>query len=554
MTLGFIFHGNSRKLFAEIFPKIKSLNPKMRVLIFLTESECREKLIEEIFIVAWKSFRIFDLFIICDEEFRTFFETFHIFAYKLFTNEANKLIKIPFDFYFAEGLDLLQAFMESRFRDLNGFPLKVVLFRFMMVCDGEEDENGNLILEKLKFQDAETLKILSNLANFSIKFVKSPDGIKHGYQTSNNTFTGSLGMMEYENADIAANMRLVAEYNTSNTLCLFPTTTTKLKFFVPKKYWDEVYILSSIYNFLDQSLKIIIFTMFSFLPLLIFIFNFISGKRKSPFNALVLCYLNYFAIMNFISIKLPRYWPSRFIYGSILIVWIILGNIFAGKMIEFLNTNSGLKQIESIDELTKSNLLIKVPYPMAILFEGNFQNASSSHQFLNQIVIESRKLERKGDRLAFIDVENMGEMIRSRKYAMLFLENLIDFLEKKYFDEKNGRNILTHIEDTPYEYYYAISVPKTSAFVSRFNEILMRIFEAGISKYQMMMAMIENDLMYIRRVKAGQVPNDAIKKISINQLSSVFYLYLFCLLTCFSIFLCELFIHKIMRMINWDLI
>lgn len=218
-------------------------------------------------------------------------------------------------------------------------------------------------------------------------------------------------------------------------------------------------------------------------------------------------------------------------------------------MVEFLNTNVGLRQIKSIDELIKTNLIIKIPYPMAMLFEGDFRNTSTSHIFLNKIVEKSRDLERKGDRMAFIDVENMDEMIKSRKYAMLYLDYIIDYLEKRHFDE-NGNNILTHIEDSPYEYYYATSVPKTSPFVTRFNEIIMRIFEAGISKYQMMMAMTNNDLMYIRRVKAGQVANDDVKSISIKQISSVFYIYLYGVSACLTIFFCEIFFYRITKEIK----
>lgn len=265
-----------------------------------------------------------------------------IYAYNPFSND-DKLVKFLFDYNFVKEFLVLKSFMKNRYQDLNQFPLRVVLFRFMMVCYGERDAEGNLILSSLKFQDSETLKILSKMANFKIKFVKSPDGIKHGYQTSNYTFTGSLGMVEYENADIAANIRLVAEYNTTNTLCLFLTTTTKLKFSVPKKYWDEVNILSGVYNFLDDGLKISILVMFLTLPLLLFFLNLIGGCKKSFFDAITSCYLKYFGIMSFVSVELENYWTSRYVYGGILLMWITIGNTYSGKMIEFLNTNGCLK-------------------------------------------------------------------------------------------------------------------------------------------------------------------------------------------------------------------
>lgn len=208
----------------------------------------------------------------------------------------------------------------------------------------------------------------------------------------------------------------------------------------------------------------------------------------------------FYSIMTFVSVKLPSNWSSRNVTGAVVIVWLIIGNTYAGKMIEFLNTNFGLKQIGSIREIVESAMEVKIPYPMAILFEGKFENTTESQLFMNKIANKGRELESRGDRMAFIDVGNMAEMIRSRKYALMFLDNLIGLLEKSFFDE-NGNDILTHTDETPYEYYYASSVPKTSPFVNRFNEILMHVFEAGIAKYQFSLAEGDTDLIYIRRMK-----------------------------------------------------
>lgn len=329
-TSGFIYHGNSEKLFTDFFPKIKRINPKIRLLVFLTDESCYEEIYVKIFNVAWQKFRIYDLFITCDSEFQQLFNSFSIFAYNLFTNDdEKKLIKFTFDYDFVEAMDELRIFIKNRYRNLNGYPLKVVIFRFMMMCDGDEDSNGNFILKSLKFQDGEMLKILSKIANFQVNFVKSPDGVMHGYQSinNNNTFTGSLGMVEYEQADFAANSRIVAEGNTTNTLCLFPTISLKLKFSVPKKYWYEVNFLCGVYNFLDESLKVIILAMFICLPLLISLFSLLCHdfSCKSIFDLVTSSYLKYIAIMSFVGVPLPKQWPLRCLYGGILILWITLG-------------------------------------------------------------------------------------------------------------------------------------------------------------------------------------------------------------------------------------
>lgn len=253
----------------------------------------------------------------------------------------------------------------------------------------------------------------------------------------------------------------------------------------------------------------------------------------------------FYSIMTFVSVKLPSNWSSRNVTGAVVIVWLIIGNTYAGKMIEFLNTNFGLKQIGSIREIVESAMEVKIPYPMAILFEGKFENTTESQLFMNKIANKGRELESRGDRMAFIDVGNMAEMIRSRKYALMFLDNLIGLLEKSFFDE-NGNDILTHIDETPYEYYYASSVPKTSPFVNRFNEILMHIFEAGIAKYQFSLAEGDTDLIYIRRMKENP-PDIGPKPLSLKQFASIFYLLVYGLVGCLIVFLLELLVEKIRK-------
>lgn len=514
-----------------VFPKISKFNPKIRFLVLSTDKKPFD--LQKMFVDAWKLFKIYDLFIAHLEDFQKHFDDFSVFAFDTFNElSKNRLIELKIYSNFTTNLE---KFQKDRHSNLNGRKLKVVLFRFMMVCEGIEYQNGSYNIESLKYQDAEALKILSKVANFSIEFVKSQDNVNHGYQTSNFTFTGSLGMVEHELVDLAANSRLVAEYNTSNTLCLFPLTTTKLKFTVPKKLWNEVNIMLSIYNLFDNSLKLSFLAMFLVLPLLVYTFDKFNGSMES---SLIKNYLMFYSIMSFVSVKLPSYWPSRFVTGSAVIVWLVIGNTYAGKMIEFLNTNYRLKQISSIEEMTKTNLDVKIPYPMAVLFEGNFVNATTSHSFINKIVKKSRELEKVGDKMAFIDVENMGEMIRSRNYALFFLENLIELLEKSYYDD-NGNDLITHIEETPYEYYYAFSVPKTSPFVNRFNEILSNTFEAGIAKHQMNFAKAETDLILIKRLKSGKLQSNIVKSISFNQLHSTFYLFGLSLIVCFCVFLLE---------------
>lgn len=270
-TIGLIFFADHESVIDDFWPLLKKLNPKMRFLVFLNDEFSRE-ILKKTFEVAFHNFGISDVFIVFTNEFENFFEAFHVYAFNTFEagEIRDRIIEINFPFDFKPGIEDLNEIVENRYKNLGGFELRVVLFKFMMVCEGIQFKNGSFDISTLKYQDAEILKILAKSANFSIKFVTSPDGVNHGYQTSNYTFTGSLGMVEYEKADFAANARLLAEYNTTNTLNLFPTVPMSLKFMVPRKYATDVNILVGLFNFLDDGLKFSILAMFIVLPAFVY--------------------------------------------------------------------------------------------------------------------------------------------------------------------------------------------------------------------------------------------------------------------------------------------
>ena len=99
----------------------------------------------------------------------------------------------------------------------------------------------------------------------------------------------------------------------------------------------------NIYKLFDDSLKLSFLAIFLFLPVLICIFEKLEGSKKNAIQSMNDNYFMFFSIMNFVSVKLPRFWSSRLVTGSVILVWLVIGNTYVGKMIEFLNTNYGLK-------------------------------------------------------------------------------------------------------------------------------------------------------------------------------------------------------------------
>lgn len=93
----------------------------------------------------------------------------------------------------------LKIFEQKRFLQWNKKPMKIFFFRAYF----RAKVNWQFDPESLGLVDGEILKILAKKFNFTLKLVLSPDKDTYGYRLPNGTFTGSLGMLEYERADMA---------------------------------------------------------------------------------------------------------------------------------------------------------------------------------------------------------------------------------------------------------------------------------------------------------------------------------------------------------------
>jgi hypothetical protein len=391
-TKGLIFYGNQKTFISEIVPRQGIYNPKIVIFAFIENFSSSN--LENIFKEAFDRFKIVKLFI-ADANLLSDSTSLDIFTFNPF-NPGLRKFRFSIETFELDRANF-NEFIDDRSKNFHGFPLRVAIFPFFVLCMGETFPNMTMKHDTYRLHDGEALKVLSKFANFTVKLTMSNDGVKHGYEMKNHSFSGVLGMIERDEIDLSANGRIVSEYNTTNNLALFPLSSTKLKFFVPKRNWKDVNIASKMWNFFDRDLKVGIFLMFLLGPVLIFFTNQFSSRSKITFESFLKEYLRIYSILMFVSVKLPKNWPSRFIIGSVVLVWLVIGNTYSGKMIEFLNANLGITDLKSIDELLKSSFKIVIPFPYIVLFEqGNYKTSPASHLLIYEIIKKARVEEAKG--------------------------------------------------------------------------------------------------------------------------------------------------------------
>jgi hypothetical protein len=81
-----------------------------------------------------------------------------------------------------------------------------------------------------------------------------------------------------------------------------------------------------------------------------------------------------------------------------------------------------------------------------------------------------------------------------QKYAFGCSGNFAFRTLRMFYDEK-GNDLITSV-DSKDDVFYATLIPRTSPFVDTFNEILIRIMEAGIVNYQKSLNESDSNLLW----------------------------------------------------------
>lgn len=180
---GVVYSGSTQSLTENLFPKLKLFNPKMRIILLLLDFD--ELLIPTVLLEAWEQFKLLNIYIV---DYRN--EQKIVYGF----NPFNKTF-VNFNFHLkkqAEFRDQFESFARHRVRNLFEYSLRTTFFKFFMVADGETDDAGNFKLDSLRFSNGEALRILSKVANFTVEFVKTLDGVTYGWKTANGSYTGNV--------------------------------------------------------------------------------------------------------------------------------------------------------------------------------------------------------------------------------------------------------------------------------------------------------------------------------------------------------------------------
>lgn len=362
---------------------------------------------------------------------------------------------------------------------------------------------------------------------------------RHGSQSEDGNFTGSLGTLENEQVDLLGNPRLIANYNTTKSLFLQPITMMRLSFIIKRRPTFKMLIIS-VYSQFDEVSTILGITFSVVFPFIYFIISksemeILKPGGKSGSLTKTITYV--FALLQNVSMKHSKLNASRIVVASILFYTLITSSLFQSSITKNLNTNQVKGRITSVDALIKNNFQIRMPPYIVPIFRDR-----TSLNKVNELMRHSRQtIEDVKQPIEFFD----DVLQHNDHYAYLWSDFYVDNYLNQFYDSDTGENILEHIPEVVYEFYISLMAPKSSPFIEKFNEFLLQFVETGLGQYHVSRAKADADMIWIWRILNGKTPRPPDKAIKWNDVQPLFQIY-FCFCgASFIVFVIENLTHRL---------
>lgn len=341
-------------------------------------------------------------------------------------------------------------------KNLNKFPLKISMFERFPTSIVQVPEllkvNPVYKSSELVGLDGTLLLTLSSFLNFDFEFVGGLGKENFGWVLPNGTITGSLGLVAGNQVHISTNGRFLTNYRTTSIEFTVPYDSDQMCVVVPKSkkvpQWLMVF-----YSFSALS-WVCIYSVY-FICTIIWYFMGPTRRYHRVFWEM-------FSIIHGIPIRInPKLGQSFFLLGCMVFNIIILG-LVQGSFFKSFTTPTFYHEIDTLEDLDKSGLPIGT----------NFYSFDSDGSKL------MANLKKKKIRSV---PHLMDSVAYQRNVAKLERKHDIDSFIKTHYLDQNGTPLLHIVNECLTSYFISLIVPKGSAFLDIFNEVISRLVEAGLT-------------------------------------------------------------------------
>lgn len=351
--------------------------------------------------------------------------------------------------------------------NLNGVLLKISIFeRSLTAIPFIPDMYDNNIYYALKKRvgfggiDGFVLSSFSEIMNFTAQIVEGDRD--YGTVLEDGNVTGSLGQIVRGDVQFAANGRFIQDYGTERIEFTIPITTDKLCVIVPKSkripQWVIFFRCFSLPVWITLLGALVAATVVWYLS------KFLDAHYRYDVSK---AWLEVYSMFFSFPVKIHRRNSQILLLATCFWFNIIMMGIFQGSLFESFSEIKTYPDIDTLIDLDKSELKI---HTSLRIFNGN---ESQLIQRLRNKVVINKSLHNILDLIA--SGAKIGGTERQSDAKVL--------LKTKYLGD-NGEPLLHIVKECPISYSVAYIVPKGSAYLPRFNSILLQLLDGGfISKW-----------------------------------------------------------------------
>lgn len=375
--------------------------------------------------------------------------------------------------------------------------------------------------------DGTVLAYTSFYLNFTTVINNPPWGMEYGYILSNGTLVGSLGDVVYKNVIASFNGRFISKYDSDQIEFTYPLSNDLLCLLVPKS--------EKIPQWLKISHCFTFEAWFGILGMYVAISIYWSLVRQIDVSSTwihrdtVDSFLEVFSL--FISVPFRKVFNDyeRIFFAICMIFNIIFIGTFQGSLYNSYTKVSYFPDINSLEELDKSGLLIR----------------TSSKSLIDAFGNDSKSVMRRlKDKILIFNGSSSLYLVAKQKDSAAF-ERKNDAklrITTDYTRKTDGMALLHVVPECPWTYYVSYIVPKGSPYLPLINILINSYSEAGlISKWS---SDTVDALILEKRVRPT---TDILKPFTLTDMQAAFLLISIGLTLSLIAFIIEVILHYYMK-------
>ena len=409
----------------------------------------------------------------------------------------------------------------KKYEDFKGFTLNVATFDHPpSVVYTYDDDN---VIKNRFGVDMQIVQTVAKAMNFRLNFIEVSKKERWGYQMSNGTWTGLVGQLYYEKADLGVcnvfmvekrwnQIRYTAPYNFERGCFVAPAPK-------PLSRW-----MSPALPFAQATWLSIGLTVLAGGAVLFILVNLGIRKESMAFSSIAYDYLY---IIGLVSMKsqdiIPKYQPTRIYIGFFWLFCLIISTAYSANLVAFLSVTQMSAPIDTLKQLKESPLRI-----------GGFVFWKT--QFAPSIDANVRSFV---DRLeSDLDFENLFDDVEKGEFSLIENKQYLELIIASRYTYGN-RATIRIVKECLLPYNIGLGLQKFSPLQETMNKVILRLFESGVLGYWKKEVIdFFKDLNKDKRGTADDV--DLVSSLSIDHLQGVFIIYSLGLFLALIIFLFEL--------------